>query len=194
MVVLCKSCRVGHQESKKIGFAFFLTFLRFFMDFTRFSKSHLLFEIRFSQKVMSASKAAFCMVSAKFNPCAFTSHSSQVGCVGHTGIFTLTSQRSSWPVLMSSRVEYSGYAVYPRSFRVSHKSAGKPPSSRQFKWVRTCASTVTDLEADIWNKWQLSEPDANTCTKLSSHGYKGMSHTQTTSKGFNLPQGFGERK
>jgi hypothetical protein len=120
----------------------------------------------------------------------FTFHSSQVGCVGHTGIITFTSQRSSWHVVMSSRVEYSGYTVYPKSFRVSHKSAGKPPSSRQFKWVHACASTITDLEAHIWNKWQMSEPDANTYTKLSSHGYKGMSHTQTTTKGSKLSKRF----
>jgi hypothetical protein len=30
----------------------------------------------------------------------------------------------------------------------------------------------------------MSEPEANTCTKLSSHGYKGMLPTQTTTKGF----------
>jgi hypothetical protein len=113
---------------------------------------------------------------------AFTSHSSQVGCVGHTGIFTFTSQRSSWPVVMSSRAEYSGYTMYPKSFRLSYKSAGKPPSSRQFKWVHSCASTFMDPEADIWNKWQMSEPEANTCTGLSYHGYKRMLPTQTTTK------------
>jgi hypothetical protein len=47
-------------------------------------------------------------------------------------------------VVMSSRAECSGYAAYPKSFRVSHKSAAKPPSSRQFKWVHAYASTVTD--------------------------------------------------
>jgi hypothetical protein len=144
----------------------------------------------FSQKVVSASKAAFCTVSAKFNPCAFTSHSSQVGCAGHMGIFTFTSQRSSWPVVMSSRAEYSGYVVYPKSFRVSHKSAGKRPSSRQFKWAHAYASTVMDPEADIWSKWQMSEPDASTCTRISFHGYKRMLHTQTTTKGFKLSTKF----
>jgi hypothetical protein len=53
---------------------------------------------------------------------------------------------------MSSRAEYSRYALYPKSVRVSHKSVGKPPSSTQFKWVYACASTVMDPEADIWNK------------------------------------------
>jgi hypothetical protein len=110
------------------------------------------------------------------------------------GIFTFTSQRSSWPEIMSSRAEYSGYAVYPKSFRVSHKSAGKPPSSRQFKWVHARALTVMDPEADIWNKRQRSEPDASTCTKISSHSYKGRLHTQTTTKGFNFPQDFREQK
>jgi hypothetical protein len=105
---------------------------------------------------------------------------------GHMGIFTFTSQRSNWPVVMSSRAEYSGYAVYPKSFRVSHKSAGKPPPLRQFKWVHACTSTVMDPEADIWNKWQMSELDANTCTKISSHGYKRRLPTQTTTKGFKL--------
>jgi hypothetical protein len=81
----------------------------------------------FSQKVVSASKAVFCTVSAKFNPCAFTSHSSQVGCVGHTGIFTFTSHRSSWPVVMSSRAEYSRYVAYPKSFRVPTKVQGNHP-------------------------------------------------------------------
>jgi hypothetical protein len=93
-------------------------------------------------------------------------------------------------VLMSSCAEYSGYRAYPKSFRLSHKSAGKPPSSRQFKWVHACASMVLDPEADIWSKWQMSEPDANTCTKISSHGYKRMLHTQTTTKGFQLSTSF----
>jgi hypothetical protein len=138
----------------------------------------------FSHKVVSASKAVFCTMSAKFNPCALTSHSSHVGCVRDTGIFTFTSQRRSWPVVMSSRAEYSGYAVYPKSFRVSHKSTGKPPSSRQFKWVHACASTVMDPEADIWNKWQLSEPNASTCTRIDFHCYKRELHTKTTTKTF----------
>jgi hypothetical protein len=89
-------------------------------------------------------------------------------------------------VMSSSRAEYSGYAVYPKSFRVSHKSTGKPPSSRKFKWVHACASTVMDPEADIWSKWQMSDPDANTCTRISPHSYKRMLHTQTTTKGFKL--------
>jgi hypothetical protein len=42
-----KSCSVFYQESKKIGFVFFLFFLRFYMDFTRISKAHILFEMRF---------------------------------------------------------------------------------------------------------------------------------------------------
>jgi hypothetical protein len=91
---------------------------------------------------------------------------------------------------MSSRVKYSAYAVYPMSFRVSHKSVGKPPSSRQFKWVHDCASTVMDPEADIWNRWQISERDASTCTRISFHGYKRMLHTQTTAKGFKLSTRF----
>jgi hypothetical protein len=103
---------------------------------------------------------------------------------GHTGIFTFTSQRSSWPVVMSSHAEYSGYTMCPKSFWVSHKSAGKPPSSRQFKWVHACASTVLDPEADIWNKWQMLEPDAVTCTTIDSHSYKRRLHTQTTTKSF----------
>jgi hypothetical protein len=41
-------------------------------------------------------------------------------------------------------------------------------------------------EADIWNKWQMSEPEANTCTELSSRDYKGMLPPQTTTKGFQL--------
>jgi hypothetical protein len=44
----------------------------------------------FPQKVVSASRAAFCIVSAKFRPCALHSHSSQAGLVGHTEIFTFT--------------------------------------------------------------------------------------------------------
>jgi hypothetical protein len=76
--------------------------------------------------------------------------------------------------------------VYQKSFKVSPKSAGKPPSSRQFKWVYACASMVMDPEADIWDKWQMSDPDANTCTRISSHSYKRMLHTQTTIKGFKL--------
>jgi hypothetical protein len=87
---------------------------------------------------------------------------------------------------MSSRAEYSGYTEYPKSFRVSHKSAGKLPSSRQFKLVHARASTFMDPEADIWNKWHMSEPEANTCTKLSSHDYKGMLPTPTTTKGLQL--------
>jgi hypothetical protein len=39
----------------------------------------------------------------------------------------------------------------------------------------------------------MSEPDANTCTKISSHVYKGRLHTQTTTKGFNFLQDFGEQ-
>jgi hypothetical protein len=113
---------------------------------------------------------------------------------GHTGIFTFTSQRSSWPDVMSSRAEYSGYAAYPRSFRVSHKSAGKPPSSRQFKWVHPCASTVMDPEADIWNKWQMSKPDANTCTKISSRCYKERCIHRPLLRVSNLPQDFEEYK
>jgi hypothetical protein len=41
-----------------------------------------------------------------------------------------------------------------------------------------------DPEADIWNKRQMSEPDAVTCTRIGFHGYKRESHTQTTTKGF----------
>jgi hypothetical protein len=44
MVVLYKSFRIFHSESNKIGFAFFLIFLRFSTNFQRFSKSTLLFE------------------------------------------------------------------------------------------------------------------------------------------------------
>jgi hypothetical protein len=62
----------------------------------------------FPQKVVSALRAAFCTVSDKFRPCALHSHSSQAGLVRHTEIFTLTSQRRSWPVVMTSRVAYSG--------------------------------------------------------------------------------------
>jgi hypothetical protein len=47
MAVLCKSCRIFHNESDKIGFVFFLIFLRFSTNFQSFSKSTLLFEIRF---------------------------------------------------------------------------------------------------------------------------------------------------
>jgi hypothetical protein len=50
-----------------------------------------------------------------------------------------------------------------------------------------------DPEADIWNKWQMLELDANTGTKISSHGYKRMLYAQTTTKGFNFPQDFGEQ-
>jgi hypothetical protein len=45
-----KSCSTFHQESKNIGFAFFLSFLRFYRDCTRFSKMTLLFEIRFCRQ------------------------------------------------------------------------------------------------------------------------------------------------
>jgi hypothetical protein len=89
-------------------------------------------------------------------------------------------------VVMSSRAEYSGYTVYPKSFRVSHKSAGRPPSSRQFKWVHACAPTFTDPEADIWNKWHMLEPEANMRTELSSHDYKGMLPIQIITKDFRL--------
>jgi hypothetical protein len=30
----------------------------------------------------------------------------------------------------------------------------------------------------------MSEPDANTCTRISSHGSKRRLHAQTTTKGF----------
>jgi hypothetical protein len=62
----------------------------------------------FPQKVVSASRAAFYTESARFRPCALHSHSSHAGLVGHTEIFTFTSQRRSWPVVMTSCVEYSG--------------------------------------------------------------------------------------
>jgi hypothetical protein len=85
----------------------------------------------FPQKVVSALRAAFYTASDKCCPCALHSHSSQVVLVGHTEIFTFTSQRRSWHVVMTSRVEFSGYVVYPKSLRVSHKSAGNLGSSRE---------------------------------------------------------------
>jgi hypothetical protein len=36
MVMLCKSCRYSHKETRKIGFAFY-HFLLFSMNFTRFN-------------------------------------------------------------------------------------------------------------------------------------------------------------
>jgi hypothetical protein len=36
----------------------------------------------------------------------------------------------------------------------------------------------------------MSEPDANTCTRINSHGYKRTLHTQTTTKGFKLSARF----
>jgi hypothetical protein len=51
-----------------------------------------------------------------------------------------------------------------------------------------------DPEADIWNKWPLSEPDAITCTRIDSHSYKRMLHIQTISKVLNFLQDFSEQK
>jgi hypothetical protein len=46
-----KSCSTLHHESNKIGFAFFLIFLRFSTEFTRISKTHVLFEMGFCTEV-----------------------------------------------------------------------------------------------------------------------------------------------
>jgi hypothetical protein len=40
----------------------------------------------------------------------------------------------------------------------------------------------------------MSELDANTCTQISSHGYKRMLYAQTTTKGFKLAQDFVSKK
>jgi hypothetical protein len=42
-----KRCRIFHNESNKIGFAFFPNFLRYSMEFTIINKTHILLEIQF---------------------------------------------------------------------------------------------------------------------------------------------------
>jgi hypothetical protein len=46
-----KSCRIFHNEPKNIGFSFFMISPWFSAEFTRISKSHLLFKTRFSLQV-----------------------------------------------------------------------------------------------------------------------------------------------
>jgi hypothetical protein len=45
-----KSCRICHNEANNIGIAFFLNFLQFSTQFTRFSQSHILLKLHIFTK------------------------------------------------------------------------------------------------------------------------------------------------